>query len=166
MTVSIAYWTCWDCGAHNSDGRTDCRTCRAPRQTHAKAPSAQNDRRLGKDTGPHADRPAEAVRRLNKAESQALARARREHPDATIVCQGLTLPLSGGDVYRVDMLIMESMPEDNDGFPWNNCVRLVEVKGGYRGPGWEQGLERYKRARAEYPALRFELWDMAQEARR
>lgn len=163
MTVSISYWTC-TCGAHNTDGRSYCRECSAPRQTRAKAPCAQNDSRPGKDTGSAHERPAESVKRLTKAESRALAKARRLYPDATIICQGVTLPLHplpgrSLSYYRVDMAIIN---------PWTGPDRyglgvliLVEVKGGYKGPGWEQGLERYMRARAEYPALLFELWDMS-----
>ena len=40
-------------------------------------------------------------------------------------------------------------------------ARVIEVKGGYRGPGAEQGYERYKRAALQYSgngAFFFELW--------
>lgn len=37
-------------------------------------------------------------------------------------------------------------------------VRVHEVKGGYRGPGWEQGYERYKRAACQYDHGIVEFW--------
>ncbi len=46
-------------------------------------------------------------------------------------------PLAGGGSYTPDLLAWRN------GFPG---VLVVEVKGGYRGAGWEQGYERYKRA--------------------
>jgi hypothetical protein len=103
-----------------------------------------------------------AVRQLNKAETRALDKARREWPCAIVLAQALVLPLSGGDTYRPDLLILAPCQD----FSGSLCrVIFVEVKGGYKGPGWEQGIERYKRAVVEYPALEFELWDMAKEAR-
>jgi hypothetical protein len=107
---------------------------------------------------PASKREPGAVRQLNKAETRALDKARREWPRAIIMAQALTLPLSGGDTYRPDIVILKPC----DWFR-GSLLRmvLVEVKGGYKGPGWEQGVERYKRAVVEYPALEFELWDMA-----
>jgi len=35
----------------------------------------------------------------------------------------------------------------NEMITCRQCGRQIEVKGGYRGPGWEQGMERHRRAR-------------------
>lgn len=53
--------------------------------------------------------------------------------------------LTGGGTYTPDFLVVtESGP-----------VLSIEVKGGYRGPGWEQGYERYKRAALEWDGKGF-----------
>ena len=65
------------------------------------------------------------------------------------------LPLSGGGTYTPDFLVL---------VPGGEPVS-AEVKGGYRGPGWEQGVERYRRAASEWDGrgLRFVMatWDGA-----
>lgn len=44
--------------------------------------------------------------------------------------------IPGGGTYTPDFLVFQP------GRP----VEVIEIKGGYCGPGWEQGIERYKRA--------------------
>lgn len=72
------------------------------------------------------------------------------------VCQPTRLlPLPGGGTYTPDFLVL---------VPGGEPVS-AEVKGGYRGPGWEQGVERYRRAASEWDGrgLRFVMatWDGA-----
>lgn len=57
-------------------------------------------------------------------------------------------PLPDGGTYTPDFLAWK---DDEGG------VVVAEVKGGYRGAGWEQGEERYRRAAAAYdcPQWRF-----------
>ena len=48
--------------------------------------------------------------------------------------------LTGGGTYTPDFLV----------FVGGEKVGVFEVKGGYKGAGWEQGIDRYKRAALEY----------------
>jgi hypothetical protein len=50
--------------------------------------------------------------------------------------------LTGGGTYTPDFLVCTT-----------DTVHVCEVKGGYRGPGWDQGIERYKRAAAQFNVL-------------
>lgn len=50
--------------------------------------------------------------------------------------------LEGGGTYTPDFLVCTQ-----------DKVHVFEVKGGYRGAGWEQGIERYKRAAAQFDKL-------------
>lgn len=53
--------------------------------------------------------------------------------------------LTGGGTYTPDFLVVtESGP-----------ILSIEVKGGYRGPGWDQGYERYKRTALEWDGKGF-----------
>lgn len=60
--------------------------------------------------------------------------------------------LQGGGTYTPDFV--EVRPSG---------VVVWEVKGGYKGPGWEQGIERYKRAALQYNnnyiTFRMAKWD-------
>lgn len=58
--------------------------------------------------------------------------------------------LEGGGTYTPDFIVCT-----------HDKVHVFEVKGGYRGPGWEQGVERYKRAAAQFDKLciHFYLYD-------
>lgn len=47
--------------------------------------------------------------------------------------------LTGGGSYTPDFIIIRDYG-----------IEVVEIKGGYKGPGWEQGIERYKRAATQY----------------
>lgn len=59
-------------------------------------------------------------------------------------------PLPGWGTYTPDILAWK---------PGKSGILVVEVKGGYKGPGAEQGMERYARAAGTYdcPAWRFFL---------
>jgi hypothetical protein len=76
----------------------------------------------------------------------------RDFASVVIVQPPRLFELEGGGTYTPDFV--EVRP----------CGVVVwEVKGGYRGPGWEQGIERFKRAAAQYDGeyLSFALatWD-------
>jgi hypothetical protein len=58
-------------------------------------------------------------------------------PNAIIIPQGITLRFQDGTKYTPDLAVYNQFPQPV----------LIEVKGGYRGPGWEQGMERHRRAR-------------------
>ena len=93
--------------------------------------------------------------RRTKAEIMAAVLARRRWPEARVLEQALRLPLTGGGTYTPDLLVLR------DGRP----PLAVEVKGGYRGPGAEQGVERYRRAAYEWRRwLDFALWERTRGA--
>ncbi len=58
-------------------------------------------------------------------------------PKAIIIPQGITLRFQDGTKYTPDLAVYNQFTQPV----------LIEVKGGYRGPGWEQGMERHRRAR-------------------
>ena len=94
---------------------------------------------------------AQKTHKTSKCELEWLRHLRRELPDALILHQCLTLPLTGGGKYTPDIVVIN---------PLTAGIDIWEVKGGYRGPGWEQGYERYKRAAYEWQdgsRLRFHL---------
>ncbi len=67
--------------------------------------------------------------------------AERDGRDCTVFVQPPRLfELAGGGTYTPDFLVVE----DGGG------VVSVEIKGGYVGPGAEQGIERYKRAATQW----------------
>lgn len=80
-----------------------------------------------------------SVAKLNVSEKRVAALLAAQ--GMTVVGQALRLPLSGGGEYRPDLVAWS---------PGCASVLVVEVKGGYRGPGWEQGYDRYKRAALEW----------------
>jgi hypothetical protein len=78
-------------------------------------------------------------------------------PSATVLPQALTLPLTDGGTYRADFLLVYL----------SRYPTLIEVKGGYTGPGWEQGMERYRRARTQWEnVFAFELWEWEGKTKR
>lgn len=91
-----------------------------------------------------------ACRELNKSETEVASMLSAS--GLRVVGQALRLPLTGGGIYNPDLLAWE---------PDADFLRVVEVKGGYRGPGADQGYERYKRAALEWhcAAMRFEMWE-------
>lgn len=91
------------------------------------------------DAPPQDERPRRA---LNKTEEEWGRRLMAERPDSLLVAQPTRFfALRGGGTYTPDFL--EFRPSGLPVIAW-------EVKGGYRGPGWEQGYERYKRAALEW----------------
>lgn len=78
---------------------------------------------------------------MNKTEERCLEMLRRRFPGAAILPQRIRFfPLKGGGTYTPDFLVV------GDALP----MLVVEVKGGYRGAGAEQGYDRYKRAALEW----------------
>lgn len=106
---------------------------------------------------PRAVRLTQAERRfLSGLESGGLLESLGLPSGCRWVCQPTRLlPLPGGGTYTPDFLVL---------VPGGEPVS-AEVKGGYRGPGWEQGVERYRRAASEWDGrgLRFVMatWDGA-----
>ena len=93
--------------------------------------------------------------RRTKTELAAADLARRRWPEARVLEQALRLPLTGGGTYTPDLVVVRP------GQP----LLLIEVKGGYRGPGAEQGVERYRRAAYEWRHwMGFALWERAHGA--
>ena len=73
--------------------------------------------------------------------------ADRDGVDCTVLVQPPRLfELEGGGTYTPDFLVINA----------KGCV-VVETKGGYRGPGFEQGLERWKRAAAQWADERLQF---------
>ncbi len=138
-------WPCRACDHYNPPHANACLTCRAPRQglnsnsDPALAAKPEKQARSRRRT------PAE---RMNKSEREIEAMLSCD-PMAIVLPQALTLSFVDGTSYRPDFLVIAAGQMD----------RVIEVKGGYRGPGWEQGIERYRRAKEKWGAwFRFELW--------
>lgn len=89
-------------------------------------------------------------KKLNKTEERCKMRLTRYY-GLQVICQPTRFfQLTGGGTYTPDFLAFDSKrPEEG--------ILVVESKGGYRGPGAEQGHERFARAAAEYdsPLFRF-----------
>jgi hypothetical protein len=98
------------------------------------------------------------VKALNVTEQRWLDTIAPVHfPAATVFAQAFTLPLDGGGTYRADFVCVYL----------SRYPTLIEVKGGFKGPGWEQGIERYRRARTQWEKVfAFELWDWSRETKR
>lgn len=94
---------------------------------------------------------------MNRTEARCLAGLLEALPDHCVFAQpSRFFTLSGGGTYTPDFLVVRP----------GEAVRVIEVKGGYRGPGWEQGVERYRRAALEWSDgihFQFEMhtWDRA-----
>ena len=94
------------------------------------------------------------VEKLNKTEARFLQELRRsmagkrsEIPDLDgldIWCYDIQPPryfeFEDGDTYTPDFLLLAG----------GRGQVVAEIKGGYRGPGWDQGWERFKRAAAAF----------------
>lgn len=92
--------------------------------------------------------------KLNKTEARFLAELRRsmagqrsaipELDAMDIWCYDIQPPrffeFEDGDTYTPDFLLLAG----------GRGQIVAEIKGGYRGPGWEQGWERFKRAAAAF----------------
>ena len=100
-------------------------------------------RELNPDPGekPKRKDPPAASRKMNASEEYIHAMLRQMHPTAHIIPQASRFfRLADGDSYTPDFVVIgNAMP-----------IEVWEVKGGYRGPGWEQGVERYKRTASQF----------------
>lgn len=90
---------------------------------------------------------------LNKTERRFYDELLKGVDKKSVVVQPSRLfELQGGGTYTPDFLVIA----DGKAF-------AIEIKGGYRGPGWEQGYERYKRAAAQWQGDHFKFcmwtWD-------
>ena len=104
------------------------------RPSHAKAEAIGH----GKNTCRFQKR----IDTLNKTEMRYYDTylAERDGRDCTVLVQPPRLfELEGGGTYTPDFLVIEE-----------GGVTSVEIKGGYKGPGAEQGIERYKRAASQW----------------
>lgn len=87
---------------------------------------------------------------LNKTERRFYDEILKGVDKKSVIVQPSRLfELQGGGTYTPDFLVIA----DGKAF-------AIEIKGGYRGPGWEQGYERYKRAAAQWngDCFRFCMW--------
>lgn len=90
---------------------------------------------------------------LNKTERRFYDEILKGVDKKSVIVQPSRLfELQGGGTYTPDFLVIS----DGKAF-------AIEIKGGYRGPGWEQGYERYKRAAAQWQGDHFKFcmwtWD-------
>lgn len=89
---------------------------------------------------------------LNKTEARFLTKLEEEKKGTIIIQPTRFFELLGGGSYTPDFLDIHE-----------NGIDVWEVKGGYKGPGWEQGIERYKRAALQYNnnyiTFRMAQWD-------
>jgi hypothetical protein len=126
-----------------------------------------NDHRQGTPEAPRATLDAKAVcesvrvtkratsqknrapRPATKAEAEWLAILRSKSALRVILPHPLTLIAADGDRYTPD--VGEYSPA------CTTLYNLWEVKAGYKGPGAEQGVERFKRFREMYPWARLRL---------
>jgi hypothetical protein len=83
-----------------------------------------------------------ATRKTTKAEDAALRHLKSVYTATRWESHGMTLRFPDGDRYTPDIV-------GYPGFDFDR-IKLIEVKGGYRGPGWEQGHERFKRAKERW----------------
>lgn len=81
--------------------------------------------------------PKAGLNRTEKRYYDTYLRDRRESGEALVMCQQVRIPLEGGGGYIPDFVVWQ-----------DGGVEIIEVKGGYKGDGWEQGWDRYKRAAA------------------
>lgn len=103
------------------------------------------------------------VEKLNKTEARFLQELRRSMMGMTsaipeldgmdIWCYDIQPPryfqFEDGDTYTPDFILLVE----------GRGQVVAEIKGGYRGPGWEQGWERFKRAAAAFGSDRGrEFW--------
>ena len=99
-------------------------------------------------------------RKLNATEARCKLALMVKYPTAIILSQALQLAFEDGTSYRPDFMVKFPHCEDEDPL-------LVEVKGGYKGPGWEQGTERYRRAKDVFGKwFGFEMWTWKSKEKR
>lgn len=122
---------CPRCGGHSSPASPSSVPQAAPEPQDA-APLPEPSKRARKPPAP-----------ANKAEADWCEFLRRTCPYVAVMPHRITLVFADGDRYTPDVVLID-----------DGALTLYEVKGGYRGPGWEQGIERFKRAQAEFPGLK------------
>lgn len=111
--------------------------------TGAEAAPGRQGAGNGNPRGPRQRKPPAPS---NVAEREWVLWLRRAYPDAIVRPHGITFVFPDGDRYTPDAVMWDG-----------GRMTIYEVKAGYRGPGWEQGMERYKRAKAEWCWLDFAL---------
>jgi hypothetical protein len=136
---------CPSCGNAIIDGVDCCGNVSTTGCAKKICPPKQANRIDTAEDGQNAPRRAETAKKRNthkrtKAEAMALDKARRDNPGSDVIEQPIRLQLTGGGSYTPDLMVRTKYEKPI----------LIEVKGGYRGPGWEQGIERYKRAKYEW----------------
>lgn len=158
-------WKCPNCGAWNSICRTNCQQC----------PQVMQDSTLNHGTGrettanPIPDNGGRSKLagngRKNGLLNKTEERFRREWPCTVIrsgwvACwQTYRMAFPDGGEYRPDCVMVrhnhDILPTE---LPPAGSI-IVEIKGGYRGPGWEHGYERFKRARLQWPQFAFHCYE-------
>jgi hypothetical protein len=95
--------------------------------------------------------------KLNGTEKRWLEERADDFPTALVIPHALILPLDGGGTYRPDFFVLEG----------DACIHLIEIKGGYVGPGWEQGIERFRRARTQWGKyFNFQMWEWHKDTKK
>ena len=119
-------------------------------KAHINTGQAPKSRLNGGKTGFLAKSGCGIVRqkRMNKTETRAMQWLIFQGYEHIIAQPTRLFPLAGGGTYTPDFLAWNSS---------DSIILVIETKGGYRGAGWEQGYDRYKRAAAQYDGgpLRF-----------
>lgn len=115
-------------------------------QTSAATPP--EEARKAKGGGKARVKPNRTPRPANQAEVEWAAMLARQWGWPIVRPHAMTLVFDDGDRYTPDVLLA---------WPRGLTMTLYEVKCGYRGPGWEQGMERFKRAKAVFPWLDLRL---------
>jgi len=95
-------------------------------------------------------------KKMNKTEARGFEMLKRMYKRHWIIPQPTRLfNLLGGGTYTPDFLLICVDTSDRS--------YVFEIKGGYKGPGYEHGMERFKRAAAQFhcAGLQFRLatWD-------
>ena len=89
---------------------------------------------------------------MSKSEELVAAVLREKYNGGEVIAQQVRnlFMLAGGVMYIPDFMV----------FRPDGIINVIEVKGGYRGAGFEQGEERYKSAAAQYSKapFYFSLW--------
>lgn len=99
------------------------------------------------------------IRKLNKTEERCRLRLESFFGLEVLVQPTRLFPLQGGGSYTPDFLAFDSQRPELG-------IAVVEVKGGYKGPGAEQGHERYARTAAQYDSPLFHFVKTTWDAKR
>ena len=113
-------------------------------QTHGNEPErdfARNTEKMPAEAFSRGNSGVTRQRKMNKTEARAMEWLRFQGYSGIIAQPTRLFPLAGGGSYTPDFLAWELM---------SFGILVIEVKGGYKGPGAEQGYDRYKRAALQY----------------